>query len=421
MNALPARPSGRNAPTGDLPFAQALQRMLDAVRPLDAVERVSLRAASGRILAADAASPYDVPPHDNAAMDGYALRAADLPAETERRIALHLTGQVLAGPVGGATVAPGECIRITTGAAMPPGADTVVMQEEVEVGDGRIVVSGGHVVGENIRRAGEDLARGAVVLARGRRLLPADIGLLAAIGLTETDVVRRPRVALLSTGDELRGLGERLRAGEIHDSNRYALLAALGRLGVDAHDLGTVEDRPEALRAVLAEAAAGYDAVVSSGGVSAGDADHTRGVLAELGEVDFWRVAIRPGRPLAFGRLGGALFFGLPGNPVAALVIFYQLVLPTLERLSGTEPRVRRRQRARALAAMRKSPGRTEFQRGVLSTADDGSLCVALTGAQGSGLLHSMSRADCFVVLDEARGPVEAGEWVTVEPFADFV
>ncbi|OBS08710.1 molybdopterin molybdotransferase MoeA [Acidihalobacter prosperus] len=418
MNAH--REAGCQAPRDDaLPFDAALARIIDAIRPLADRERVPLRAALGRILAVDVISGVDVPPHDNSAMDGYALRAEDLPAQAERSVALRLVGQSLAGGGRPAAIGPGECARITTGALIPPGADTVVVQEAVSVTDARVTVSGTQRPGQNIRRAGEDLARGTAALTGGHRLSPADLGLLASLGCVEVEVLRRPRVAFLSTGDELRGLGQPLAEGEIRDSNRYALFGALARLGVDAYDLGTVADRPEALRATLARAADGHDVIISTGGVSVGDADHTRDVLATLGGIDFWRIAMRPGRPLAFGHIGGTLFFGLPGNPVAVMTSFYQLVRPALGRLAGGHTHGPRRLRARALEAIGKRPGRTEFLRGILQQDINGEPCVRLTGPQGSGILRSMSLANCFIVLGHASGPVEPGQWIDVEPFDD--
>ncbi|AOU97298.1 molybdopterin molybdenumtransferase MoeA [Acidihalobacter yilgarnensis] len=422
MNARPTSPSSCQNPQDDaLPFEEARDRILAAVRPLEAAERLPLRTALGRVLAHDVVSAIDVPPYTNSAMDGYALRAADLPSHTTQNISLRLAGQSLAGVGYRAEIAPGECVRITTGALLPPGADTVVIQEDVTVSEGRVTIGSGHRAGQNIRLAGEDLARGAVALPRGHRLNPADLGLLASLGCPEIDALRRPRVAFLSTGDELRGLGRPLGEGEIHDSNRYTLFGALTRLGVDVHDLGVVPDRPDALREAFSTAAATHDVVISTGGVSVGDADHTREVLATLGTIGFWRIAIRPGRPLAFGHIGDTLFFGLPGNPVAVMVTFYQLVQPALVRLSGATPNPRRQLRARALEPMRKRRGRTEFLRGQIETGGDGEIGVHLTGAQGSGVLRSMSLADCFVILDNDRGPVDTGEWVMVEPFCDFV
>lgn len=403
-----------------LPYAEALERMLADALPLGITERVPLRGALGRILASDVHSPFDVPAHTNSAMDGYAFNAADLP--TPGRALLRVAGQALAGHPFDGRLARGECVRITTGAVLPAGADTVAPQEDVEAHDGHILIDGdAHRAGQHVRHAGEDLARGALALPRGHRLRPADLGLCASLGVAELDLYRRLRVGFLSTGDELRNVGSPLAPGELYDSNRYALGGMLQRLGAELHDLGVVPDRPEALREAFAAAAHYNDVVISTGGVSVGEADHTRAVLDELGAIAFWRIAIRPGRPLAYGRIGDALFFGLPGNPVAVMVTFYQLVQPVLERLAGAAPTGRKRLRALALQPLRKRPGRTEFQRGRLETANDGSLGVRLTGAQGSGMLTSMSHADCFIVLDAARGPVAAGEWVDVESFAEFV
>jgi molybdopterin molybdotransferase len=412
------QPSCQSDVDDSMSFEQARERILNAIAPITARQRLALRDALGRILAEDIISPLDVPPATNSAMDGYAVIAEDLPATGTAR--LRIAGQALAGQPYGGQVARGECIRIMTGAVMPEGADSVVIQEDVSLDGEQIVVGTGHRAGQNIRLAGEDLARGAVALARGHRIKPADLGLLASLGFAEVDVYRRPRVAFLSTGDELRGVGTPLAAGEIYDSNRYTLFGALERLGMEVHDMGVVPDEPGALEAAFRQAARRNDVVISTGGVSVGEADHTRVILDRLGKVAFWRIAIRPGRPLAFGHIDNALFFGLPGNPVAVMVTFYQLAQPALLRLAGAASITRRRFRVKALEALRKRPGRTEFQRGRLETGPDGTLGVRLTGAQGSGILRSMSVGDCFVVLEDERGPVKAGEWVEVEPFDCF-
>lgn len=403
------------APDRDLPVAHALGRILDAIEPVADVETLPLHAACGRILATDVVSPIDVPPCDNAAMDGYALRGADL--EPGGHTELVVAGRALAGHPHLGACPPGAAIRIMTGAPMPPGLDTVVPQESVETQGDRIRVPPGQRTGQHRRIAGEDLVAGGLALLAGRRLGPADIGLAASLGLDRILARRRVRVALLSTGDELLPIGSPPEPGRIYDSNRYTLDALLERLGVEAIDLGVVPDRPDALEAAVRHAASRADAIVSTGGVSVGEADHIRAALARLGHVEFWSVAMRPGRPMAFGRVAEAWYFGLPGNPVAAMIAFLFLARPALLALGGAAPSPPVPLRARASAPIRKRAGRTEYPRGFVTPAPDGTLSVAPDPSQGSGVLSSMSRANCIIVLPHDRGPVEAGEWVDCLPF----
>lgn len=396
---------------------EARARLLSLIAPVDGIERVPLRAALGRTLARDVVSPIDVPGHDNSAMDGYALRAADLGGAP-----LRVVGTAWAGHPLDARVEEGGCARIFTGAPMPAGADTVVMQEHVALdGEGRVVIERAPRPGDNVRRAGEDIPRGAVALAAGSLVRSAELGLLGSLGLAEVEVHRRPRVAFAATGDELVPVGQALGPGQIHDSNSHTLYAMLVRLGVEPVDLGILRDDAAVIEAALARAAAEADLLITSGGVSVGDADHVTDVLRRMGEVHFWKIAMRPGRPLAFGRIGGAWFFGLPGNPVSVMATFHQIVQPALLRLMGREPAMPLTVRARLLGDVKKKPGRLEFVRGVLSQAEDGGLAVASTGAQGSGMLNSMSRANCFILLPQDSGPASAGEQVEVQPFAGWV
>ena len=396
---------------------QARERIRAAVRPLGDIESVPLAAALDRVLARDRTAALDVPGAANSAMDGYAVRGADLPAA---ETALELIGEAYAGRPFAGAVGPGQCVRIMTGAVMPAGADTVVVQERAQArGDGRIGIGAGERPGQNVRAAGEDIAAGAVLLPRGRRLGPAELGLLASIGAAEVEVVRRPRAVFFATGDELRAVGEALVPGTLYNSNSHTLGAMLRRLGVNGEDLGIVRDHPAATVAALRAAATRADVVLTTGGVSVGAADHVRDALEELGEIRFWKVALKPGRPLAFGRLGGAWFFGLPGNPVSVMVTFCQFVRPALLRLAGESgPPPPLELRATARKPLRKRPGRVECQRGVLRPDGDGALSVTPAGAQGSGILSSMSRANCFIVLPLESGRVEAGAEVTVLPFA---
>ncbi len=407
-----------------LPVAQAQQFIAHLVTPVQAVEMRPVRDALGRVLARNVVSAIDVPAHDNSAMDGYALRGSELRADAPTR--LRLVGRGLAGRNFDATVPAGACVGVTTGAVMPPGLDTVVPQEFTQrEGDEVLVPPGLLQPGDNRRRAGEDLARGEAALHAGRVLRPADLGLLASLGLAEVPVLRRLRVAFFSTGDELRSVGQPLDAGCVYDSNRYTVWGMLQRLGVETIDLGVVRDDPAALRETFTQAAACADAVITSGGVSVGEADHTKAVMAELGEVLFWRIAMRPGRPLAIGRFGGAdrqaILFGLPGNPVAVMVTFYAFVRDALLRMAGAAPQPLPLLRAASVAPLRKKPGRAEFQRGIVSRAANGRWQVAITGAQGSGILRSMSQANGMVLLHHEQGDVAAGEEVDVLPFDGLV
>jgi molybdopterin molybdotransferase len=402
----------------------ALQAMRAVLAPVEGTETVALTQTLQRVLAADVTSPIDVPAHDNSAMDGYAFAGTCLRGDAP--VQLRATGTVLAGAPFGGTVGAGECVRIMTGAVMPAGLDTVVPLELCTVEGGLVRIAPGTVrAGEHLRRRGEDLAAGKAALHAGRVMRPADIGLAASLGMTEVAVRRRLRVALFSTGDEVVAPGQPLPPGGIYDSNRFSLAAALQRLGAEVIDLGLVRDDPRALEATLRSAVERADVVVTSGGVSAGDADYTRDVLARMGEVAFWKVAMRPGRPFAFGPLRHAgrqaWLFALPGNPVAALVTYYVFARDGLLRLAGARPEPLPALRARSTAAIRKRPGRTEFQRAVVSRAADGGWQVALTGAQGAGILRSMSEANGMIVLHHAQGDVAVGDEVDVLPFDGLV
>ncbi|HWH73532.1 MAG TPA: gephyrin-like molybdotransferase Glp [Methylibium sp.] len=411
-----------------LSVAQAQAFIARFVPRVSAVEQLAIRSALGRVLAADVVSAIDVPSHDNSAMDGYALRGADLAADGPTTLAV--AGTAYAGAAYDGAVAAGQCLRIMTGAVMPAGLDTVVPQEFTQTDtQGRVVVPAGVVrPGDNRRLKGEDLAIGEAALAAGRVLTPADIGLAASLGQAELPVWRRLRVAFFSTGDELRSIGEPLDEGCVYDSNRYTIHGMLTRLGCEVIDMGVVRDDPVALEAAFRSACENADAVITSGGVSVGEADHTKQVMARLGEVAFWRIAMRPGRPMAFGRIlsngpgsKSAVLFGLPGNPVAVMVTFYAFVRDALLAMAGATPRPLPLLRARATEAIRKKPGRTEYQRGIVTRAADGDWDVQLTGAQGSGILRSMSVANGLVVLHHEQGSVERGGPVDVLPFDGLV
>lgn len=408
-----------------LPVASAQAFIARLVQPVQGIEHLSVRQALGRVLARDLVSPIDVPAHDNAAMDGYALRGLDLADDGPTLLPVAGTG--LAGQQRTEPVPPGHCLRIMTGAVMPDGLDTVVPQEFTSMeADGRVQVPAGVVrVGDNRRLRGEDLALGEPALCAGRVLRPADLGLIASLGMAEVPVRRRLRVAFFSTGDELRSVGEPLDEGCVYDSNRYTLWGMLRRLGVDVIDMGVVRDDPQALREAFTTAAACADAVITSGGVSVGEADYTKRIMSELGEVLFWRIAMRPGRPMAIGRIGDsgrqALLFGLPGNPVAVMVTFYAFVREALIAMSGATVEPLPFLRAASASALRKKPGRTEYQRGIVSQRDDGTWEVRITGSQGSGILRSMSQANGLVVLHHQQGHVAAGDLVDVIPFDGLI
>lgn len=391
-----------------LPVADARRVIERVVAPVEAIERVAIRSALGRVLAEDLVSPIDVPSHDNSAMDGYAVRADDLVPDGPTT--LTLAGTALAGQPFTGAARPGQAVRVTTGAVMPEGFDTVVIQEVVALDGERVVVPAGQQKGQNRRLRGEDLAKGKPALRAGKRLAPADLGLLASLGFAEVPVRRRLRVAFFSTGDELRSVGDALAPGEVYDSNRYTIYGMLTRLGVELVDMGVVRDDPESLEAAVRTAAACADAIVSSGGVSVGEADFTRQVMGKLGDIAFWTIAMRPGRPMAFGRIGQASYFGLPGNPVAVMVTFYFFARDALLRQMGADPSPLPFVRARSLSAFRKRPGRTEYQRAQLALEPDGTMSVRSVGAQGSGVLRSMSEANCIAVLHHDQGPVAVGD-----------
>jgi len=399
---------------------EAIDRIGALVTPVPDLQHVALRDALGRILATDIAGHVDVPPYTNSAMDGYALRGSDL--ALAEGAGVRLAGQALAGHPYHDEVAAGTCIRIMTGAPVPDGTDTVIMQEACKVSGDLVRIAPGACVGQNVRFAGEDLKAGEAALRAGTRVLPAELGLLASLGIAEVPVYRRVRVAFFSTGDELCSIGETLREGCLYDSNRYTLHGMLTRLGMEVIDLGVIRDQPEAIEAAFDDAARQADVVITSGGVSVGDADYVKATLDKLGTIDFWRIAMKPGKPLACGRLGDkALFFGLPGNPVSVMVTFYQFVRPALLRLAGDRASIPIWIRVPTATTLHKAKGRTEFQRGVLSAAADGSLEVTSTGAQGSGMLRSMSVANCFIRLAADSSGVEAGSTVDVQPFEGVV
>lgn len=386
--------------------------------PLCNAEKVVLSSALDRVLANDIVSPINVPGHCNSAMDGYALRGVDLASSKVTK--LKVIGIALAGRPFTSMVAIGQAVRITTGAIMPEGCDTVVPQEHLLDASETSITIPPDVVrpSENCRLIGEDLRLGSTALLAGKILRPADLGLLASLGFGEVSVRRRLRVAFFSTGDELRSPGETLEPGCIYDSNRYTLYGMLKRLGCDVIDIGVIKDNPTSLRASFNDACEGADAVITSGGASAGVTDYTREVTRQMGDVAFWNITMRPGRPMTFGRIcvndKRAYLFGLPGNPVATMVSFYFFVRAALLRLMGAQPTPLFKFRVTATCKIKKRVGRTEYQRGILSSDSNGRQQVEVTGNQGSGLLHSMAGANCIILLEQERGNVAAGELVDV-------
>lgn len=394
----------------------ALETILNSVRAVSDCDDVSPMEALGRVLAEDIRSPHDVPGHTNSAMDGYAFRHED--CATTDNATLRIAGDSFAGHPFPGALQVGQCVRIMTGAVVPEAADTVVMQENVVQREGMVELTQVPRKGANIRLAGEDLKTGETVLSAGRLLRPADLGMIASMGIASLKVRRKVKVAFFSTGDELRPVGERLMNGQIHDSNRYTLYGMLCQSGMETYDMGIVKDNPDALREAFKDASESADVVLTSGGVSVGEADYVTDMLAELGSVSFWQIAMKPGRPLVFGRLGSAVFFGLPGNPVSVMATFMQVVRPALRVISGAPHEPPFRLDARAEHAIKKKPGRMEFQRGILHRDETGELRVRSTGHQGSGILKSMSEANCFIVLPQESSTVEAGSRVSVEPFS---
>lgn len=389
---------------------QARQYIRQFLSPVQETETVSLKQAFGRTLASPIISAINVPGHHNSAMDGFAFRHA------EGTQPLNIVGTALAGNPFTGSLPTGGCIKIMTGAVIPADVDTVVMQEHTSIQGDRVTLTKVPPLGANIRMAGEDIAIGQTVLTRGHRIQPADMGLLASLGIAEIQVYRQLRVAFFSTGDELVSVGKPLETGQIYDSNRYSLWGMLQALGADIHDLGNVADDPDALEKTLLQAASEHDVVITSGGVSVGEADFMKQLLAKHGQVLFWKINMKPGRPLAYGKIGQSHYFGLPGNPVSTMVTFYQFVQEALKHLMGSSGTQTPAFKVECVTSIKKAPGRTEFQRGILFK-DGTAWKVKTTGQQGSGILSSMSQANCFIVLDEQSGTVEAGSQVEVQPF----
>jgi len=397
-----------------LAVTEALQQIREALTPIRGNILCHLKEAYGHIVAGNILSPIAVPGYDNSAMDGYAFHADDLPDSESKT--LQLIGSSLAGAPYDGSIHAGECVRITTGAVIPEGTGFVVMQEQVTIAEKQITIEPGHKMDAHIRRAGEDITEGGVVFGRGQKIGAAELGLLASLGVAEIEVIRPLRIATFSTGDELCSLGQPLGDGQIYDSNRYALYGLIKELGATHIDMGIILDSREAVSNAFEEAAQIADVVITSGGVSVGDADYVKETLEKMGEVNFWKIAMKPGKPLAYGKIGNAWFFGLPGNPVSSMATFIEIVRPNLEYLAGQSASQPLRLKVKTVDPLKKRPGRTDFQRGILVYEED-ELVVRTTGHQGSHVLSSMSQANCFIVLPAESGSITAGEMVEVEPF----
>ncbi len=399
---------------GLMPLEEAMENMLSRIKPIQTTLQLPLAEAIGYVLAEDILSPIFVPPFDNSAMDGYAIRIADLNSNATMPVA----GKSFAGQPFEGEWPQGSCVRIMTGAKIPDGCDAVIMQENTVVGEDGVTFTQTEVKPQNnIRPTGDDIRKGDIVLPKGSRLTSRDIPMIATLGISHVTVVRKPRVAFFSTGDELKPLGQPLAEGQIYDSNRYGIKPLIENFGCEPIDLGIIPDCPETLKATVEQAQSLADVVVTSGGVSVGEADYTKDILEELGEIGFWKLAIKPGKPFAFGKLSTAWFCGLPGNPVSAVLTMYVLVQPMLAKLSGhTEWKAPESIPATTKTAFKKVPGRTDYQRGIY-TIEDGKFVVETTGNQSSGAFRSMSLANCFVVLERERGRVEVGETVNIQLF----
>jgi molybdopterin molybdotransferase len=408
-----------------LPVAEAEQLIAARVNPVSGRQSVPLREALGRVLAADIIAPVNLPPFDNSAVDGYAVRGEDIDAAREQRLAI--VDRVAAGHAATHAIKFGEAVRIFTGAPMPPGADTVFMQEDCRIDGAHVIVPPGLSRGANRRLAGEDIRAGAVALPAGRRLSAQDVALVAALGLTAIEVRRRVRVALFSTGDEIAEPGSPLDGAALYDSNRYLLAAAVARFGVEVTDLGILRDEPKTLARAIAAAAADHDLVLTSGGVSTGEADYVRGAVESIGRIVFWRVALKPGRPLAMGVIPGgksgeaAAFVGLPGNPVAVFVTFVRVVRPLLLRLAGALPEPLVAMPARAAFSYKKRKGRREYVRVALRSGADGTLDAVKYPQDGAGVLTSLTETDGLAELGEDVTNVEPGAMVGFLPYTSLL
>ncbi|MFT5755945.1 MAG: molybdopterin molybdotransferase [Alteromonadaceae bacterium] len=402
---------------GLLTFEQAMAEMLAVIKPVTETEDVVLAQALGRVLAKNVISPVNVPPHDNSAMDGYAFAFESLKGQDS----LLLAGRSMAGDPFQGECLSGQCIRIMTGAKMPIGCDTVEMQENCDAKDNNVRFLAPRKIGDNVRNAGEDIAKGHDVFDQGRVISAIDLGILASLGIAKVEVMRQLTVALISTGDELKPPGSSLSEGDIYESNSFALAGILEKMNIKVINFGVIADDQQLITTAFEQADQQADAVISSGGVSVGDADYTKMVLEQLGDISFWKIAMKPGKPFAFGQLPNSVFFGLPGNPVSAMVTAHVLAIPALLKMQNCKNKETVTLKVKTKTQLKKSPGRMDFQRGVLSADDQGNMIVQSTGSQGSGILTSLATANCYIILPSSQGTVEAGEWVKVQLFDHYI
>ncbi len=398
----------------------ALPKLLEQVSAISRTEKRFISDALDCVLAENISSSINLPPFDNSAMDGYAFRFSDLDNDATQTT-FTLVGSAFAGHPFAGDIPQGGCVRIMTGAQVPKQLDSVQMQELTEVDGENIAITAPKALGTNVRSLGEEARIGQVILTKGTKVGAAELGVLATLGVAEVTVFSKVKVAFFSTGDELKPVGTILQEGQIYDSNRYSIQGLLSKSYVEWVDLGIIEDKPESIKQAFIEAAGQADLVLTSGGVSVGDADYVKQVLNEVGEITFWRLAMKPGKPFAMGKLGDAVFCGLPGNPVASMVTFYQLVQPIINKMKNLPQTQPLKVNAKLTHTIKRKAGRVEFQRGVLSRNEHGELEVSTTGAQGSGMLTSMSIANCFIHIAIDQGEINAGEIVTVEPFSDLL
>lgn len=401
-----------------LSIDEALEKINAAIDPVMGTENVILIKALGRITAQPICSAINIPLDRNAAMDGYALSSHDIKSEA---FTLHLAGTSWAGQPFQEPMLPGQCVRIFTGAVLPDQADSVVMQEQIQ-SDGPIIHFPANTQAHQyVRAIGEDIGQGDCLLSSPKQLTASDLGLLASAGIYDLTVKRCVRIAFFSTGDELTAIGNALKPGQIYDSNRYIMNGLLADACYRIADLGVIPDNRQKLHESLIQAAANYDVIITTGGASVGEADFVHEILSCCGQVNFWKIAMKPGKPLAFGNIGQSYFFGLPGNPVSVIATFQQIVAPALQKLAGAPATKPLRLRAVCTSTLRKAPGRQEFQRGILTQDDNGEFLVSSSGKQDSHILSSISQANCYIVLAAACTGIQAGETVTVEPFSRFI
>ncbi|MFV2060654.1 MAG: gephyrin-like molybdotransferase Glp [Gammaproteobacteria bacterium] len=420
---IPVKPNCNDSDPNSLSVIQATDRISSLVKSasksLTVTERSSCRDAFGRILADDIIATISTPPYDNSAMDGYAINAIDIPKKDTAT--LKIIGTSWAGKPFSGKVTSGDCIRIMTGAKMPEGADTVIMQEHVIITNDSITINTGHCAQQNVRYIGEDIKKGNTVLRAGKNIAAAELGIIASMGISEVTIYRKLRVAIFSTGDELRGVGETLDDGQIYDSNRYTLFGLLQKNYIELIDMGVIPDDRTKIETAFEEAASIADVVITSGGVSVGDADYVKETLEKMGNINFWKIAMKPGRPLAFGNINNAIFFGLPGNPVSVMATFSQFALPAIRALSGHSNTRNKSYHVKCSTELKKRAGRVDFQRGHISTDEKGQISVAVSGLQASHILSSMSHSNCFIILSEDTTHVAVDSIVEVQPYNEWL